>query len=93
MSDQNWKRPVDDWDTWCNICTNAMYGITDPAAYVEAVETLVKAARDVFVMSTEPGILDVDEWKDWKKRSENELLEALAALPEQTTTERKSNGS
>lgn len=43
---------------------------------------LVGCVKEMLAVLTEPGIMDVDEWKAWKRRTEEGARKLLAELGE-----------
>jgi len=45
------------------VCVNALEGIADPSVVPE----MVQALRQAFAVLSEPGMMEVDDWKGWMK--------------------------
>lgn len=50
------------------------------ARAIAALPELIVAARDAFGVLTEPGMMDVDEWKAWQHRTVAALHDVLAKI-------------
>ena len=42
-----------------------------------AYDNLLEACKDMLSVLTEPGVMDIDEWKTWKKRAEDKARVAI----------------
>ena len=49
----------------------------DNARMAAAAPTLLAALEECLGVLTEPGVMDVDEWRTWKKRAIREAHEAI----------------
>lgn len=48
------------------------------ARLIATAPELLAACKDTFDVLTEPGVMDVDEWKAWKRRAEDTARTAIA---------------
>lgn len=51
---------------------------------VQSHADLLAAARECVEVLTEPGIMDVDEWKAWQRRTVNNTRQVIARATKET---------
>lgn len=52
-------------------------GPHDVRALIEDLREARSAAREALAVLTEPGVMDVDQWKAWRRRTVDKLQVAL----------------